>query len=182
MASRVGLSWQDYSYVWPGIVVLCVQADEIDTVLLTFIMRPFQRAKRACTPRGGQPSHQVDGYALLNCKSCHASKCYQHILSTLNIHSSQAILVYYTTESSSEAWHQHHIDLKHDYSESYPRLLSNMLSGDYHPLNHRLTYFAHRFSAADPVNRNTARGFYDVDEAVVSKLLYPCLTPNVVSE
>ena len=80
---------------------------------------------------------------------------YQHILPTLNIHSSQAILVYYMMESSSDVWHKYHVELKHSYLESYPQLLSNMVSGSYHPLNHQLTYFALHFTATDPVSRNT---------------------------
>lgn len=142
--------------------------------------RLIQGITRTCTVRKGQPSHQVDGHALINCKNCHASRCFQHILSTLNIHSSQAVLVYYSTESPSEAWHKHHIDLKHDYLESYPRLLSNMLTGSYHPLNHRLAYFAHHFSTADPVSGNTMRGFYDVDEVVVSEFSCPRTITNVI--
>lgn len=179
VALQIGLSWQRCFCVWPGMIARCVTTDKIDIILLTLPKLSFQRAKRTCTIRNGQPSHQVDGYAALNCQNCHASKCYQHILSTLNIHSSQAVLVYYTTESPSEAWHKHHIDLKHDYLESYPTLLSNMLSGSYHPLNHRLVYFSHNFSTMGPVSKNTARGFYDVDETAVSELFYSysLLTP-----
>ena len=139
------------------------------------IEHPFQGAVRTCSTRKGQQrSHQTHCYALLNCKNCHASKCYEHILSTLNIHSAQAILVYYTTDSPSEAWHKHHVDLRQDYSKSYPRLLSNMLSGNHHPLNHRLAYFAHHFSTADPINKNTLRGFYDEGEIAVRQFSSLC--------
>lgn len=136
--------------------------------------------KKTCTIRGGQPSHQVDGFTLLTCKGCHASKCYHHILSTFHIHSSQAVLVYHTTKSPSDVWHGHHLDLKHDYLESYPRLLSSMLTGSYHPLKHRLAYFALHFSTGDPTNRNTVRGFYDVGGITVSDPFYPYFAPNVV--
>ncbi|KAF9790994.1 hypothetical protein BJ322DRAFT_419660 [Thelephora terrestris] len=136
---------------------------------------------RTCTIRKGQRSHTTQGYALLNCKNCHASRCYEHILSTLNIHSAQAILVYYTAQSPSEAWHKHHVDLRQDYLKSYSTLLSNMLSGSYHPLNHRLAYFAHHFSATDPVSKNTLRGFYDGDMIAVSKFSPSYLTHYIVS-
>ena len=87
--------------------------------------------------------------------------------------------MYYTTESLSEAWHKHHVDLKHDYVDSYPRLLSSMLAGSYHPLKHQLAYFALHLSAADPVSRNTIQGFYDVGEIVVNDLLSLHLASNI---
>lgn len=180
MLLGLGPSWQRYFCVWPEMMLQYVPTGEAEYIPLIPSENPFQEAKRTCTIRNGQPSHQVDGYALLNCKNCHASKCYQHILSTLNIHSSQAILVYYMTESSSDAWHKYHVELKHSYLESYPQLLSNMVSGSYHPLNHRLTYFALHFTATDPVSRNTERGFYDVDEVVVGGSSHPCTIPDVI--
>ena len=128
----------------------------------------FQGTKKTCSIGGGKPSHQVDEHALLTCNGCHASKCYRHILSTFHVHSSQAALVYYTIQSPRDTWHQHHLDLKHDYFASYPRLLSSMHTGSYHPLEHRLAYFALHFLAGDPISKNTAKGFYDLGGITVS--------------
>lgn len=82
-------------------------------------------------------------------------------------------------QSPRDTWHAHHLDLKHDYLASYPRLLSSMLTGSYHPLKHRLAYFSSQFSG-DPMSRSTVLGFYDVGGITVSDLLHPCSGPYAV--
>jgi len=43
-----------------------------------------------------------------------------------------------------------------------------MHAGSYHPLKHRLAYFALHLLAGDPISRNTTKGFYDLGGITVS--------------
>ncbi|KAF9789454.1 hypothetical protein BJ322DRAFT_1000873, partial [Thelephora terrestris] len=113
---------------------------------------------RTCTPRI-QSSHRVPELSLINCKSCHANRCYKHILSTYNTHSSGALLTR-LSDDSSKMWHSLHQLRRDSYTEGYAWTKEMIRTGSPAPLADRLVYFASNFSAT-PINRALFAGFYD---------------------
>ena len=116
-----------------------------------------------CTLRT-RPSHRVPELTLINCKLCHAGRCYKHILSTYNIHSSGALLAR-LADGTSKTWHSLHQARRDAYTENYAWIKEMIWTGSPAPLADRLVYFASNFSAT-PVNRALSAGFYDAAEVV----------------
>ena len=96
----------------------------------------------------------------MNCKGCHANRCYKHILSTYSIHSSTALIAH-LADGNSATWHRVHRDIRDEYAKEYPLLKTAIKHGMPYPQRHRLAYYASEFSANTPVNKATRLGFYD---------------------
>lgn len=116
------------------------------------ILMKSQRG-RTCTPRNGQRSHMVSPNSLINCKKCHAAKCFRHILNS-NVHSSEALLAN-AADSDSTIWHQLHLAARQRDVPS--RLTQRQPVG----IAEQLVFFAVNFSSTSPVNGETSVGFYD---------------------
>lgn len=119
------------------------------------LTRLVQKGK-TCTPRGGKPSHPSSHISLVNCKKCHAAKCFFHILQG-SVHASEALLAN-TMESGSAAWHKRHQEARE----------RNVLPLASLPLVHKLdtldrrVFFAWHFSSTSPFEAGMCTGFYDV--------------------
>jgi hypothetical protein len=121
----------------------------VESTLLTELKRG-----RTCTPRrGGERSHTMPPYFLVNCKKCHAAKCFRHILD-MNVHSSEAILAV-AADPSGIVWHQLHQNARQR------DLPSHWIQRQPVGLAERLVFFASNFSSTSPVNGETSIGFYD---------------------
>lgn len=94
----------------------------------------------------------VSPSSLINCKKCHAAKCFRHILSG-NVHSSEALLAS-AADSDSTTWHQIHQIAR---QRSVPSRLQEEPVG----MAERLVYFASNFSSTLPVGSEASVGFYD---------------------
>ncbi|KAF9642821.1 hypothetical protein BDM02DRAFT_3192626 [Thelephora ganbajun] len=137
------------NFSWPRIVVFQAakelwklgNAPEID------------RRGRTCTPRSGQRSHMAPPNFLINCKKCHAAKCFRHLLGG-NIHSSEALLAS-VADSDSTIWHQLHLAAR---QRNVP---SCWVQGQSIGIAEQLAFFALNFSSTSPVNGETSVGFYD---------------------
>lgn len=122
----------------------------------------FQRGI-TCTPRGGESSHTMSPNALINCKKCHAAKCFRHILNG-SVHSSEALLAV-SADSCGTTWHQLHKTARRR------DLPSHWTQGQ--PVGHaeRLVFFALGFLSTSPVNGETSLGFYDGQNSQVQNVL-----------
>ena len=96
----------------------------------------------------------------MNCKGCHASRCYKHILSTYSIHSSVALTAHLADDGSA-IWHSVHRDVRDEYAKEYPRLKVAVKHGMPYPRHHRLAYYASEFAVKTPISEATRLGFYD---------------------
>ena len=108
---------------------------------------------RTCTPRGGKNSHMMPPDSLINCKKCHAAKCFRHILNG-KVHSSEALLAN-AADSDSTAWHQLHLTARHRDVPS--RMTQRQPIG----IAEQFVFFALNFSSTSPENGETSVGFYD---------------------
>lgn len=122
---------------------------------------PLQKDTRACTNRSNRmnPSHPIPYSASLNCRGCHASKCFEHILET-SVHSATAILSV-DSDATHEIWHQHHKGSKAKYKSTLPGLLKAIRAGTSWDLGDRLVHAATHYPIARPLSENTKMGFYD---------------------
>ena len=91
--------------------------------------------------------------SVINCKKCHAAKCFQHILNG-NVHSSEALLAT-VADSDSTAWHQLHLNAR---QRNVPSRRTSAPTVD---VVEQLAFFALNFSSTSPVNGETSAGFYD---------------------
>lgn len=113
-----------------------------------------------CTPRQKRPSHQVSQGTYVECKGCHAAKCFMHILEG-HVHASEAILSA-ASDPGGIAWHDFHQKAKNRQirvaSEQFP-------IGTPPTLRTRLVYYAENFAHLLPVKSWMTSGFYDVQMA-----------------
>lgn len=108
-----------------------------------------------CTPRGGLSSHQAPPDYLVNCKKCHAAKCFAHILGS-SVHASEALLAN-AADSTGAVWHKRH-------QEARKRKISPVASlpriQEFDSL-YRRAFFAQHFSSTSPLEPSMRVGFYD---------------------
>jgi hypothetical protein len=112
----------------------------------------------------------------VNCKGCHASRCYKHILSTYSIHSSVALIAHLADDASA-TWHTIHRDVRDEYGRDYPLLKAAIRHGRPYPRGHRFAYYASEFAVATPINEATCLGFYDAgvpENRDVSPITFSC--------
>lgn len=110
---------------------------------------------RTCTRRGGKPSHPSSTISLVNCRKCHAAKCFFHILQA-SIHASEALLAS-AADSGSAVWHKRHQEAR----ERGILPLANLpLVHDLDELDRRV-FFARHFSSTSPLEPSMRVGFYD---------------------
>lgn len=151
-------------------IALCAKRSEV-TVCARYCTKSsfhlnvhLQGNARACTLRT-RPSHRVPEPTLINCKFCHAGRCYKHILSTYNVHSSEALLVS-LADNTGKTWHALHQSKRDAYGENYAWIKTMVRMGSPASLTDRLVYFASNFSSTTPINQAVSPGFYDTPEAV----------------
>ena len=106
-----------------------------------------------CTLRGKRPSHTAPHNSLINCRRCHAAKCFWHALDG-NVHSSEALLAS-RADPNNTTWHQLHQAARR---RDIPSLQT---WGQPVGMAERLVFFASNFSSTSPVNSETSVGFYD---------------------
>lgn len=122
----------------------------------------FTQKGKTCTPRRGMSSHPSHPVSLVNCKKCHAAKCFLHILQG-SVHASEALLAN-AVDSGSAIWHKRHQEAR----ERTIRPLKSL------PLVHELeapdrrVFFARHFSSASPLEPGMRVGFYDAPSQVSS--------------
>ena len=102
-----------------------------------------------------QTSHPSSPISLVNCKKCHAAKCFLHILGGF-VHASEAILAS-AAESGSAVWHKRHQEARARKEHPVAFLLSVC---DLNVLERRV-FFARHFSSALPLKPGMQLGFYD---------------------
>jgi len=119
----------------------------------------FQKT-RMCTPRQRRPSHQAFLGTYIECRGCHAAKCFLHILEG-HIHASEAIL-FVASDREGVAWHNFHQTAKNREIRVVPEQFPIC-----HPpsLRTRLVYYASNFARLLPVKSWMKSGFYDVQKA-----------------
>ncbi|KAF9642261.1 hypothetical protein BDM02DRAFT_3273532 [Thelephora ganbajun] len=110
---------------------------------------------KTCTPRGGKPSHPSPPIYLVNCKKCHAAKCFLHILQG-SVHASEALLAN-AVDSGSTIWHKRHQEARERDTLPLARL---SLVHELDPSDRRV-FFARYFSTASPLEPGMRIGFYD---------------------
>ena len=122
----------------------------------------LQGDSRTYTPRI-QRSHRVSALSIINCKLCHANRCYKHILSTYNIHLSGALLSS-LADITCKGWHALHQTRRDTYGENYAQIKTLIRTGSPASFADRLVYFASNFSPTTPVNSALSPGFYDTTQ------------------
>ena len=119
-----------------------------------------QRGK-TCTLRGkkahgkDQTSHLSPPISLVNCKKCHAAKCFLHILGG-SVHASEVILAS-AAEPGSAVWHKRHQEAR-ERKEHPVTDLSSVFDLD---VQERRVFFARHFSSTSPLKPSMHLGFYD---------------------
>jgi len=125
---------------------------------------------RMCTPRQQRPSHQTPHGAYINCKGCHAAKCFNHILDGC-VHASEAILAA-SADPESTTWHGLHQVAKNRQIRVVPGPSG---TGGVPQLRIRLVYYALNFACSHPPKSWMTSGFYDVPAASIIVLSDSCL-------
>ena len=110
---------------------------------------------KMCTPRGGKPSHSSPPVSLVNCKKCHAAKCFSHVLGGL-VHTSEALLAS-TADSGNMVWHKRHQEAR---ERKEHQVASLPLVHELDVLDRRV-FFGQHFSSASPLRSDMQLGFYD---------------------
>jgi len=134
------------------------KAPEADKVCITSCgasgthLTELQRG-RTCTLRNGRPSHTAPPNSLINCKRCHAAKCFRHTLSG-KVHSSEVLLAS-AADTDDTTWHRLHQSARR---RNVPSLQT---WGQPIGMAERLVFFASNFSSTSPLNSETSIGFYD---------------------
>lgn len=97
---------------------------------------------------------------MINCRKCHAAKCFSHILQA-QVHSSEALLAN-AADSNSNLWHQFHQTARQrdPVSSDDPMMLLNNAE--------RLVFCAIKFPNGLALGSSTSAGFYDVSTPVSS--------------
>lgn len=111
---------------------------------------------KTCTPRGGKPSHPSAPTFLVNCKKCHAAKCFSHILGGL-AHASEALLAN-AADSESTAWHKLHQEARE--RKEHPVTSLPLVHG-LNALDRRV-FFGRHFLSTTPLQSDMQLGFYDI--------------------
>jgi hypothetical protein len=125
---------------------------------------------KTCTRRKGKRSHSSPPISLVNCRKCHAAKCFSHILQEA-VHASEALLAK-ATDLKGVVWHGRHQEAR---GRNIPPLASVPLVHELNTLGRRV-FFAQHFSSTSPLEPGMTIGFYDApfqDESLVSFCQYP---------
>lgn len=131
------------------------------------------------------PSHRVSKFSVINCRGCHANRCYKHILSNYHVHPAQALKAD-LADPTSTLWHNLHKEMRDTYAKNYPQLRVAVRAGSNYPLVHRLVYYASNFAPTAPLNQAVTVGFYDTPDNTVSvpsfldRAMYVCPLTDAV--
>ncbi|KAF8911971.1 hypothetical protein CPB84DRAFT_738875 [Gymnopilus junonius] len=118
-------------------------------------------------------SHGCWPDSALYCKECHGSRCFPYITSRWHVHSSEAIMAYFS-DSTHTTYHKVHLQGKNKYKEDEHTLESAQKLGTHHQGYSLLVHSALNFPHCNPINsRFLTRGWYDtkyeISEDHVSK-------------
>ncbi|KAF9454665.1 hypothetical protein P691DRAFT_656001 [Macrolepiota fuliginosa MF-IS2] len=118
------------------------------------------RLSRSCRMAGD--SHPVPADWALNCKKCHAAKCFPHLLEGFRMHSMRALLLQ-EQDTSHILYHSRHIERFSEYDDSKEALLVAQEEGEVYPdFNVHMVYQSLTFQICQPVNNTHASlGWYD---------------------
>ncbi|EMD37724.1 hypothetical protein CERSUDRAFT_114359 [Gelatoporia subvermispora B] len=114
---------------------------------------------RSC--RATQDPHRVPFIYTVYCASCHASRCWEHILQG-GMHVAEGLLLY---ASNQGLWHQRHRDCRAEFEKALPAVEEAEREGAYSDLRLRLVKAAQRYRNCRPINATfTQVGWYDNPE------------------
>ncbi|KAL0946647.1 hypothetical protein HGRIS_012841 [Hohenbuehelia grisea] len=120
-----------------------------------------KRISRACRFRGSSESHAVPPSEALNCKQCHSSQCFMHLLDDEKIHITQALFLH-GEDKEHLAYHTAQRQGKHDFERSSTALILASKQGSSPPRSHQLVQLALMYKTCKPINvRCMKTGFYD---------------------
>lgn len=133
----------------------------------TYLFEKFAGSRKCApiTPR--EASHEVPGPWSLNCKKCHKAKCYTHMLQYMHMHSVEAMISYFQSESH-DIYHNHHRISKSHYEEHLTQTQEAESRGEAPDLNVYLAYITSEYLFGRPWRAILQAGWYDSDDVVVS--------------
>ncbi|KAI5121653.1 hypothetical protein M0805_002729 [Coniferiporia weirii] len=111
-----------------------------------------------------QGPHSVPAAGALNCKGCHAAKCFRHILAD-GIYASEA-LAWYAKDDTQEAWHGYHVNSHTREKRRRPEDLQQVTQdaekfGGACDMRKSLVLHARMGGACLPLSANVRMGWYD---------------------
>ncbi|KAH6918370.1 hypothetical protein BKA70DRAFT_1246998 [Coprinopsis sp. MPI-PUGE-AT-0042] len=94
-------------------------------------------------------------------KGCHNSRCFRHLLERCNMHSVQALSIYY---KNVENYHTAHLQSKGKYAESEKAIAESQNSGSKGPIDMLRVHYALKYRSCRPwAAERSSGGFYDTD-------------------
>ncbi|KAL5532641.1 hypothetical protein ACEPAF_4415 [Sanghuangporus sanghuang] len=110
--------------------------------------------------KGDQTRHNVPAAGAINCKKCHAARCFKHILKC-GFYVADALMLH-LSDGTHEAWHSKHakISKKTWAAKTVDALKAEEMGG---PCDMRvaLVLYAERFTSCRPMSNKVKYGWYD---------------------
>lgn len=100
----------------------------------------------------------------LNCKGCHHSKCFTHILEYHKVHAADALLLAASDKTPNhQKYHANHVSKSTTYKDQLPTLELNQTKGTGHTGYSQLVFNALNYSRCVPVRhaQYLRAGWYD---------------------
>jgi hypothetical protein len=116
-----------------------------------------------CTLQGRMGlSHPVLLPSTLDCKKCHCSKCFLHILKMYRVHSIEALLQH-ERDDTHQTYHDYHRNSKLNYMTELPSLLESQRQGSPPNFPYQRVLAALTYQSCKPINSAyMGLGWYDM--------------------
>lgn len=126
---------------------------------LMFADITLQRGVRSCSLGGKDTNHEVPFSWALDCKKCHRSRCFNHILTKQKIHAADALI----THIDDATHHLHHIESSMEYKVGIDAFMLSQKEGTKPNLRHQRVYNALTYPICKPFNPAfMSLGYYDL--------------------
>ncbi|KNZ78408.1 hypothetical protein J132_00771 [Termitomyces sp. J132] len=127
--------------------------------------------ERTCSTIVAGSSHLVPCSWVLNCKKCHRSRCFKHILMSQKLHSADALLIH-ASDSSHEEHHRHHGSSLQNYDEGSDRFFQTQRMGSKPDFTQQRAHLAEQYHTCKPLNSAFIQaGWYDVHVQLVPTII-----------
>lgn len=125
-------------------------------------MHILQGGERICSTIVAGSGHAVPCSWVLNCKKCHRSRCFTHILMSQKLHAADAFLIH-ASDLSHEEHHRNHRSSLQKYEEGKDEFFRTQRMGSKPDLKQQRVHLAEQYHTCKPINSTfTQAGWYDV--------------------
>ncbi|TFK30125.1 hypothetical protein FA15DRAFT_609251 [Coprinopsis marcescibilis] len=125
----------------------------------------FRAACKLMTTRNKFVCHYDKGLAwALNCKACHHSRCFKHLLDKGKMHAVEAVSIWAEDSSRGhKTYHKYHREAEEQYDEYNDAIVVSQKTGSQGPIDMLRVYNALKYRTCRPwCHSSSVEGFYDV--------------------